>query len=133
MGIAAGGKIVQTVCPDPNPDADWLTQRTTTFNVHILNSTAFKEVTNLSPPPTPISAKDYADAKLPFYKIWGEEATGIHGDFGVIKTVNELDKEDDERPAKKRHVEAVKRRYTSPLLCSTQMDLFVRFAPSSSL
>ena len=51
----------------------------------------FQQVTGKAPPPTPISAKTYADQGLPFYKIYGEKST-IKGDFNGIKTVKELDK-----------------------------------------
>ena len=91
MGVAPGGLIKQCILEDTNPASIWERDYTVCFNVQILNSEMFQQVTGKVPPTTPISAKTYADKGLPFYKIYGETSI-IKGDFTGIKSVNGLDK-----------------------------------------
>ncbi len=91
MGVAPGGLIKQCILEDTHPASIWERDRTVCFNVQILNSEMFQQVTGKAPPSTPISAKTYADQGLPLYKIYGETST-IKGDFDGIKSVKELDK-----------------------------------------
>ena len=91
MGVAPGGLIKQCILDDTNPAEIWERDRTICFNVQILNSDMFQQVTGKAPPSTPISAKTYADQGLPFYKIYGETSS-IKGDFNGVKSVKELDK-----------------------------------------
>lgn len=91
LGIAPGGLIKQCILEDTYPAKIWERDHTICFNVQILNSTMFQQVTGKKPPSTPISAKTYADAGFPFYKIYGEIST-VKGDFDGIKSVKQLDK-----------------------------------------
>lgn len=90
MGVAPGGFIKQCVLEDTNLATIWERDHTICFNVQILNSAMFQQVTGTAPPSTPISAKAYADQGLPFYKIYGETST-VKGDFDGIKSVKQLD------------------------------------------
>ncbi|ROW03053.1 hypothetical protein VMCG_05770 [Cytospora schulzeri] len=95
LGIAAGGKISQEIRQDTyNPD-DWLRGVTFTFPVHILNSEAFRAVTGIDPPPSPITAETYAEAGLPFFELYGEETSCVCGseNFKALKSVNQIDKD----------------------------------------
>ena len=91
LGVAPGGLIKQCILEDTNPATIWERDRTVCFNVQILNSDMFRQVTGKPPPSTPVSAKTYRDHGLPFYKIYGEQST-MHGDFDGIKSVKGLDK-----------------------------------------
>ena len=91
MGVAPGGLIKQCIIEDTHPASIWDRDRSVCFNVQILNSEMFQQVTGKAPPSTPISAKTYADQSLPFYKIYGETST-VKGDFDGIKSVKELEK-----------------------------------------
>lgn len=91
LGVAPGGLIKQCILEDTNPATIWERDYAICFNVQILNSAMFQQVTGRAPPPTPISAKTYADEGLPFYKIYGE-TSAIKGDFDGIKSVKEIDK-----------------------------------------
>ena len=51
----------------------------------------FHDVTGMDPPQAPVSAKTYAEYRLPFFAFY-EEPTGIKGKFNNIKSVKELDK-----------------------------------------
>ncbi len=90
LGVAPGGLIKQCIVEDTYPAAIWERDRTICFNVQILNSDMFQRVTGKAPPATPVSAKTYANAGLPFYEIYGETST-VKGDFNGIKSVRGLD------------------------------------------
>ncbi|KAF2826216.1 integral membrane protein [Ophiobolus disseminans] len=89
MTVAAGGKIHQVIHSDDNGQ-DWLSDRTTVFNVQILNSAVYKAVTGSAPPIQPVSAQTYKEAGLPFFKMY-EEPSGISGDFSLVKSVCQID------------------------------------------
>ncbi|KAH7066018.1 integral membrane protein [Paraphoma chrysanthemicola] len=94
MSIAAGGQIHQVIRPDAKGD-EWLADRTTVFNVQVLNSAVYKAVTGTAPPTEPIDAKTYKDHGLPFFKMY-EEPSGIAGDFGLVKSVGQINAETDQ-------------------------------------
>lgn len=94
MSIAAGGKIEQVIHPDEDPAGDWLADRTTVFNVQVLNSAVYQAVTGTAPPSQPIDAETYKEHGLPFFKMY-EEPSGISGDFSMVKSVGEIDGTED--------------------------------------
>lgn len=61
------------------------------FNIQLLSAAAFRQVTGMEPPPSPITAEDYFDAGLPFFSLPNEEPSGVSGMFSDIKSVNQLD------------------------------------------
>jgi ubiquitin len=89
MSFAAGGKIRQVIYPDQKA-GDWHADRTTVFNVQVLNSVVYKEVTGTAPPSNPPNAQTYKQYGLPFFEMY-EEPSGISGDFGLVKSVGEID------------------------------------------
>ncbi|KAF3067219.1 Polyubiquitin [Daldinia childiae] len=91
MGVAAGGKIEQSIEMDIEPDSRWLKHMTMTIPVQILNSASFRSVTGRSPPPSPVTAATYAAQGLPFFDL-PEEPSVIVGDFDAVKSVNEVDR-----------------------------------------
>ena len=78
MAIAAGGKIKQTVVPDPYSKDLWDKHATVTFNVQILNALSFYSVTGIPAPQTPVSAKTYQELGLLFFKMY-EEPSNVSG------------------------------------------------------
>ena len=94
LGIAPGGLIKQTVVADPYTSDSWEPERSISFNVQILNSELFHQVTGQAPPPTPITAQTYAKHGLPFFKLY-EENSGIEGDFKDTKSVKAIDNSKD--------------------------------------
>jgi hypothetical protein len=65
------------------------------FNTQILNSAVYQRVTGEAAPTRPITAATYASFGLPFFHMY-EEPSGIHGDFGMVKSVAELDKKKED-------------------------------------
>lgn len=92
MSLAAGGKIRQVIARDISSKEVWDFERTIIFNVQLLDTTAFKSLTGLQAPASPITAATCEAKGIPFYKIEDEQPTGIAGAFGSLKSVNMLDK-----------------------------------------
>ena len=95
MGIAAGGSMVQKIYPDPHGVDTWnLGDRTRVF-VHIVNSELWREITGESPPASPVTAKAYAQAGLPWFDLYDEGAPTISPTavLGQVKSVKQLDHE----------------------------------------
>lgn len=93
MGIAAGGLIRQAIEPDGHPADTWDVGAAILLNLQILNSESFSEATGLPPPTTPVDAATYADHGYPFFEIWGEERTGVQGEFGEVRSVAQIEAE----------------------------------------
>jgi hypothetical protein len=89
LGIAAGGYIDQAIAEDRGSH-EWDKTQTKWFNVQILNSSRFQEITGLAPPETPASADLYAELGYPFFDLW-EEKTTVAGDFSGVKSVGQLE------------------------------------------
>ena len=96
MGTAAGGLIKQSIVAD---DGRWEFDgtRTKVFNVQVLNSRHYHQVTGSMPPTTPIDAETYAAYGYPYYSMY-EEKSDVPGSFDGVKTVKQLDKEEDDGP-----------------------------------
>ena len=91
LSVAPGGLIRQCILEDNYPATIWERERIICFNVQILNSTLFRQVTGIEPPETSISAATYAARNLPYFKIYNETSS-IKGDFQGVKSVKEIDK-----------------------------------------
>ena len=93
MSFGAGGTIKQTIAEDRNNPRIWDIGRAKVFNVQVLNAAQFERITKMMAPPTPIDIKTYAAAGLPFFDIFNEVPTDVHGSaaFKKVKTVSEMD------------------------------------------
>jgi hypothetical protein len=89
MGMAAGGKIKQTIDTDYFPKT-WDPSLTTVFNLQILNSRFYSFVTGEEPRRPVIHAAIYAKYGLPFFEF-PEEASGVYGDFSKVKSIAEIE------------------------------------------
>ena len=59
MGIATGGLIKQPIAEDNHLTSDWDPVNTLVFNVQILDTAQFHEVTGMKPPEPPLDADTY--------------------------------------------------------------------------
>lgn len=93
MSFGAGGMIKQAINEDRNNPRIWDVERAKVFNVQVLNAAHFEHITKMMAPPTPVDVKVYAAAGLPFFDIFNEVQTDIHGhdEFKTIKSVSVLD------------------------------------------
>jgi hypothetical protein len=93
MGIAAGGSMVQKIYPDPYGLDTWeLATRTRVF-VHIVNSDMWRDITGEAPPPSPVSARSYAEAGLPWFQLYDEGAKTISptAKLAGVKSIKQID------------------------------------------
>jgi hypothetical protein len=93
MSIAAGGLIKQVIHRDFYPANKWDSAKTTVFNAQMLNSAKYKTVTGMAPPTRPMDHATYAAYGFPYYSVF-EEQSGIHGNFGLVKSVGQINGQD---------------------------------------
>lgn len=70
----------------------WAPECGTIFNVQILNSDFFEKITGNAPPSTPVTAAAYARHGYPYFSIYDEKPSNVHGNFHDVRSVNQLDK-----------------------------------------
>ncbi|CCF44765.1 integral membrane protein [Colletotrichum higginsianum] len=100
MGLAAGGLINQTIEADQHPADAWDVEASVMLNLQILDVESFCAVTGQPAPDTPVDAQSYADSGYPFFEIWGEEKSGIAGEFSEVKSVAQIEAERAEAEGK---------------------------------
>ncbi|GKT47966.1 uncharacterized protein ColSpa_08147 [Colletotrichum spaethianum] len=93
MGLAAGGLIKQSIEADTHPADIWDVEASVMMNLQILDVESFCAVTGQPAPNTPVDAQSYANSGYPFSEIWGEEKSGIKGDFSGVKSVAQIEAE----------------------------------------
>ena len=78
LGLAPGGRIHQHIAKDPFGQDVWDTSVFSRCFVHLANSTDYQSITGKRPPASPITEKQYADAKVPWFKHYadGESING---------------------------------------------------------
>ncbi len=95
MGLAAGGKMEQKIYPDPHGLDTWDTQNYSCVYIHIVNSLLYREITGQEAPPSPVSAKIYAQYNLPWFDLYDERLGDVAAPQVLqdVKSVKELDEE----------------------------------------
>jgi hypothetical protein len=95
MGLAAGGKMKQSIYPDPHGIATWDAANSGEIFVHIVNSDLYREITGLEPPATPVDARAYTEHGYPWFALYDEAQGDIDpsGVLGGVKSVKEIDRE----------------------------------------
>lgn len=94
MGLAAGGQMEQDIYPDEYGVDVWDPQRSGRVFVHLADSMAWREITGEEPPPTPVSARTYADHGFPWFSLYDEG----RGDLAPadrlrrVKSVRQMDR-----------------------------------------
>ncbi len=77
MGLAAGGTMLQKIYDDPHGIDTWDEHNATRLYVHIVTSELWREITGEAPPPTPVTAKEYARHGLPWFSLYDEQLPGV--------------------------------------------------------
>ncbi len=100
MGLAAGGRMRQELYPDPHGLGAWDPSNSGRAFVHLVDSMLWREITGENPPATPVTAKSYAKAGLPWFDLYDEQ----HGTLDPqrilagIKGTAAIDREKSTRP-----------------------------------
>ncbi|KAK4449069.1 hypothetical protein QBC34DRAFT_425823 [Podospora aff. communis PSN243] len=93
MNLAPGGRMKQNIVRDDS-SGRWEVGKTETFNIQILDTVSFMQVTGRRAPSTPVSASTYAMHGLPFYHL-EEGSTDVAGNFKNLKSIAEIDGKED--------------------------------------
>jgi hypothetical protein len=72
MGLGAGGRMKQKVYPDRHGIETWDPACSGRIFVHIVNSEMWRDITGEPPPPSPVSARTYAQHGLPWFALYDE-------------------------------------------------------------
>ncbi|MBK7948899.1 MAG: hypothetical protein IPK00_09175 [Deltaproteobacteria bacterium] len=100
MGLAAGGRMKQKLYPDPLGIDAWQSIPSGRVFVHLVNSEAWRDITGEAPPETPITAKSYRRAGLPWFELYDETAGTASPQpiLAAVKSTATLDAEHSDRP-----------------------------------
>lgn len=85
MGLAPGGLMQQHIYDDEHGIAAWDQEQVSRCFVHLLNSEQFMAITGQPPPPTPVSAKAYTKAGLPWFNHYAGDKTALKGSDKLAK------------------------------------------------
>ncbi|MGI8440107.1 MAG: hypothetical protein ACR2NV_07985 [Thermoleophilaceae bacterium] len=93
MGLGAGGRMEQEIFPDAHGIDTWDESRSARVAIHIANSMTFREITGREPPPTPVSARTYAQHGLPWFELYDEGRGGVAAAerLAKVRSVKEID------------------------------------------
>ena len=93
MGLAAGGRMEQGIYPDEHGVDTWDPTNSGRVYVHIVNSAAFRDITGMEPPPSPISARTYTEHGFPWFDLYDEGKGDLapSATLAGVKSVKEKD------------------------------------------
>jgi len=94
MGLAAGGKMKQSIYADPHGIEVWDQEKGVKLFVHIVNSQMWKAITGEEAPSTPVTAKSYAQYRYPWFDLYDEHVPAVQGSgtLANVKPVSQMDK-----------------------------------------
>ena len=79
MGLAAGGRMRQSIHPDPFDLDDWDMAQADRVFVTLLHARDWQSVTGEAAPDHPPTARDYARAGLPWFAFYGKDQAALPG------------------------------------------------------
>jgi hypothetical protein len=100
MGLAPGGRMKQEIYDDPFDFDDWDVEHSSRCFVHLTNSLAWRAITGEAPPTIPPTAKQYANAGLPWFDYYDDSAKPVAGSgvLSKLKSVLGMGKQKRETP-----------------------------------
>lgn len=86
MGLGAGGRMKQEIYEDPNNLSDWDLETSSRCFVHLCDALVWRQITGTHPPHTPVTAKEYEGAGLPWFDFYRDDVAVLEGS----KTLNSV-------------------------------------------
>jgi hypothetical protein len=77
MGLGGGGTIRQRTYEDPYGADAWDPASAVRVRIALLNAEQWKQATGEPPPPSPVSAEDYARAGLPWFDLYDDDRSDV--------------------------------------------------------
>lgn len=92
MGLGAGGRMKQQIFEDPYKAEDWDLEHTSRCFVHLCDALMWREITGENPPQTPVTAREYERAGLPWFDFYRDDLAILEGSktLAGIKSVNTI-------------------------------------------
>ena len=102
MGLGAGGRMRQQIFEDPYSPEDWDMQQTSRCFVHLCDALLCREITGENPPQTPVTAREYERAGLPWFDFYRDDLAVLEGSktLAGIKSVNTISKAKNDKALK---------------------------------
>ncbi|MFZ4595779.1 MAG: hypothetical protein ACOYOF_16080 [Verrucomicrobiaceae bacterium] len=88
MGLGAGGRMRQQIYADPFSSEDWETSQTSRCFVHLCNALVWREMTGENPPQTPVTAKEYERARLPWFDFYRDDLAILEGSKALASVLS---------------------------------------------
>jgi hypothetical protein len=79
MGLAPGGRMRQDIYDDGHAFSDWDQGHRGRCFVHLANSMVWRAVTGEAPPTTPLTPKEYAQRRIPWFEYYAERSDAVDG------------------------------------------------------
>jgi hypothetical protein len=100
MGLSAGGTMRQEIFEDPHDFLDWDLSTTSRCFVHLCNSLIWRQVTSSNPPHPPFTAKEYANAGVPWFDYYRDDLSALSGSTALdeLKSVVAFGQAKGEKP-----------------------------------
>jgi hypothetical protein len=94
MGLGAGGRMRQEIFKDPYSPKDWDIEQTSRCFVHLCDALQWREITGENPPQTPVTAREYEWAGLPWFDFYRDDLAVLEASktLAGIKSVNTISK-----------------------------------------
>lgn len=101
MGLGMGGRMQQEIYEDSYGLDAWDLEETSRCFVHLCNTLQWREITETNPPQTPVTAKEYEKAGLPWFDYYRDDLAVLEGSktLAGLKSINELRSEKKGYPA----------------------------------
>ncbi len=92
MGLGMGGRMQQEIYEDPYGVAAWDLETTSRCFVHLCNALQWREITGANPPQTPVTAKEYEKAGLPWFDYYRDDLAVLEGSkiLAGLKSIHEI-------------------------------------------
>ena len=87
--------MTQKIYPDPYGIDTWDENEYGSVFIHIVNSSQFRKLTGLNPPPTPVNAKTYIDFGLPWFKLYDEDEGDLEPSKKLVEVLSIKEKDRD--------------------------------------
>lgn len=96
MGLAAGGRMRQSIYPDLYNIEDWDIAAADRVFISLLHAKDWKSITGEAAPNEPPTAKAYSDAGLPWFEYYGKDQAALPGSTKLagVKSVADLFKKE---------------------------------------
>ena len=93
MGLGAGGRMKQKIYPDSHGIDTWDQSHSGRVFVHIVNSEMWRDITGEPPPPSPVSARTYAQHGLPWFALYDEQLPTLAPaqTLAAVKSIKDID------------------------------------------